>query len=145
MRLKAFILCMLLACGISTSSAKGFVVYGNDPVITKVLDLPMNEEFTVIADDGKAYHADLGVMYDEFSLFWVPIWNYGDKKYVLFTDTKVGEYDNTYVDLTSEDVAYLQSQFGGIPTEPELPFWNAFGGKLILLLLLVIGIFFNKD
>lgn len=145
MRLKAFILCLFLVCGISTSSAKGLILYGNDPVVTKVLDLPMNDDYTVVAQDGQSYHANLGVMYDEFSLFWIPIWNYGEKKYVLFTDTKVGEYDYTYADLSAEDVAYLQSQFGGIPTEPELPFWNAIGGKLILLLVILLIGFFNKD
>lgn len=146
MKLKVLFFCLLLFCGVSTSSAKGVIVYGNDPVVTKVLDLPINDAFTIVAENGQSYHANLGVMYDEFSLFWVPIWNYGEMKYVLFTDTKIGEYDYTYVDLSAEDVAFLQSQFGGIPTEPELPFWNAIGGKLVLLLLiLVIGVFFNKD
>lgn len=145
MKLKTLILCMLLVCGVCTSQAKGIIFYGNGPEVTKVKDLPMTEEFALVAENGQVYHANLGVMHDEFSLFWVPIWNYGDMKYVLYTDTKIGNVDYTYVDLSPSDVAYLQSQFGGIPTEPELPFWNAFGGKLIILGLIIVGWFFKND
>lgn len=38
--------------------------------------------------------------------------------------------------LNSDWIHYLQSRFSGIPTEPELPFWNRIGGKLV-----IIGIF----
>lgn len=69
--------------------------------------------------------------------------NYGDYKYVMFTKTKIGNYDYTYADLSKEDISYLQSQLSGIPNEPSLPFWDAYGGKLlaagILFILFLIG------
>lgn len=131
--------------GLSTTKMQAApVIYGNGQEITKIKELPNTEDYTLTAQDGRTYHGDLGILHDEFSLFWIPIWNYGDYKYVLYTDTKVGSNDYTYVDLDDSDIAYLQSRFSGIETEPTLPFWNAIGGKLALIAILaVIGMVKN--
>lgn len=132
-------LVILIITSATKVSAKGGlpIVYGDGEHVAKVLDLPQREEFMIQATDGKWYHADLGVLHEQFSLFFIPLFNYGTEKYVLYTDTKIGEYDFTYADLDSEEVAYLQSEFGGISSTPELPFWDAWGGKLLALGIVV--------
>lgn len=139
------IITLVLSLVITKANAKGriSILYGNGPEISLVKELPSSDEFVVQASDGKWYHADLGVSYNQFSLFYIPIWNYGDYKYVLYTKTKVGEYDYTYADLSKDDIAYLQSKFSGIPNEPSLPFWDAYGGKLLVVALVFILIAFS--
>ena len=142
--MKKFLFLLLFCFTCTFVQAKGVILYGNGEEISMVLSLPNQEDFLITCDDGRDYHADLGVMYNQFSLFYIPVWNYGDYKYVLYTDKKVGKYDFTYVDLGKDEVEYLQTLYGGIPDEPELPFWDAYGGKLLILLLLVIGIAYNN-
>lgn len=113
------------------------IPYSNGEDIVKVMDLPREDQFA-IESNGMLYHADLGIMHDQFSLFWIPLVNYGTEKYVLFTDKKIGEYDMIYADLSSSDIEYLQNTFGGIPTKPKLPFWHAWGGKLLVFGLIVV-------
>lgn len=85
--------------------------------------------------------------FKQFSLFYIPVWNYGDYEYVLYTDTKIGDADYTCASLSRDEVSYLQSLYSGIPDEPELPFWDAIGGKILLAFIafLIIGWMANKD
>ena len=136
--MRNFVVAFLLLCCPLVIHAKIPIFYGDGDEITKVLSLPSSEEFTVTAADGKLYHADLGILRKQFSLFYIPVWNYGRMRYVLYTDTKVGEYDWTYYDLSRDDIAYLQSRFSGIPDKPKLPFWDAIGGKLVLLSIVFV-------
>lgn len=114
------------------------IIYSSGEEVVKVVELPYREEFQIQAGDGNTYHADLGILHKQFSIFWIPLFNYGDEQYVLYTDSKVGKYDYTYFCLTPDDIAYLQSQIGGIPSTPELPFWDVWGGKLLLLLIFFV-------
>ena len=120
------------------------ILYSNGIEGEKVLDLPQRDEFTIQAENGNSYHADLGILHEQFSIFWIPLLNYGEEKYVLFTDKKVGDYDFLYADLDQDDIVYLQSIFGGIPSTPELPFWDAWGGKLLAFALIGILWFIGK-
>ena len=142
MKIKVFVLLTLLVATSASASAKGGIpiLYSDGEEIEKVKDLPLREEFMIIANDGRAYHADLGILHEQFSLFYIPLINYGTERYVLYTDQKIGEYDQTYWELSREEIAYLQSEIGGIPSTPQLPFWDKWGGKL--LLIGIIGIIF---
>lgn len=111
-------------------------LYSNGIDIEKVLDLPTRDEFEIQAPNGRYYHGNLGIMHEQFSLFWIPLYNYGENKYVLYSDVKNGDYDFTYVELSRDDIEYLQSEIGGIPSNPELPFWDVWGGKLLVLAIL---------
>ena len=139
---KIFLLLLIGLCfSIVRVEAKGGIpiLYSNGEEIEKLLDLPHKDEFEIQANNGNWYHANLGIMHEQFSVFWIPLFNYGEEKYVLYTDTKIGDYDYTYVELDKDDIAYIQSEVDGVPTDPELPFWDAWGGKL--LVLAIIGIF----
>lgn len=138
MKLRLLLMCMLISFSITKVNAKGVIFYSTGETVEKVMDLPQREEFTLQTEDGRLIHANLGIMHEQFSIFWVPLWNYGKEKYVLYNDTKQGEYDYTYCDLTRDDVAYLQSQFGGIPVVPELSFWTVYGGKIVAVIILLV-------
>jgi len=98
----------------------GVIIYSNGEKIEVVKKLPADATI-----DGT--HFNLGVMYDQFSIFWVPIWNYGEIKYVLINDK-----EDTYYDITEEDIEILKTDFDvDIPEKPSIGFWNKIGGKLI--------------
>jgi hypothetical protein len=143
MKLRLLLMCMLISFSAIKVNAKGVIIYSTGETVEKVMDLPQREEFMLQTEDGRLIHANLGIMHDQFSIFWVPLWNYGAEKYVLYNDTKQGKYDYTYADLTKDEVAYLQSEFGGIPTIPELSFWTVYGGKILAALILGCILFFK--
>lgn len=134
--MKRFILAMLILFSIGSLQkieAKGVIVYGLGETISKVQDLP--EECTM-GDE----HVNLGVMYEQFSLFWMPIWNYGDVQYVLFNDK-----EDTYWDLDEEMIEILKSDFGAqMDEEASVPFWTKIGGKPIIILLILFFFFRSR-
>lgn len=88
---------------------------------------------------------NFGLTFEQFSLFYVPIWNYGEVEYALYDDA-----NQTIYSLEEEDVAFLKDEYGWeLDENPSLSLWNRFGGKLILLvviLLVVVGwIWKNKE
>jgi len=112
---------------VSSVSAKGIIFYSNGEKIEVVKKLPDD----AVMDDGE--HVNLGVMYNQFSIFWIPMWNYGETKYVLINDAK-----DTYYDLDAEDLEMIRSDFNvKISDKPSIGFWNKIGGKLIWGLLIV--------
>lgn len=137
---KRILLIMTAVLLMTASEAKAGIpiIYSNGEEIEKVLELPQKDEFEIQASNGNWYHADVGILHKQFSVFWIPLINYGEEKYVLYSNTKVGEYDFTYAELDQDEIEYLQKEFSGLPSTPELPFWDAWGGKLLLLLLVLI-------
>ena len=116
----SFTLFIALCCMTNTASAKGVIIYSNGEKIETVKKLPDN---ALINDE----HVNLGVMYEQFAIFWVPMWNYGETKYVLINDKK-----DTYYDLDEEDIDILKDEFSvNIPDKPAIGFWNKIGGKII--------------
>ncbi len=120
-------------------------VYGDH--VIKVLDLPNTEEFIIkgdVSDNqfelmGTELCGDLGIAHKQFCIVF-PLWNYGEPKYVLYRDKNM--YDASSVDyysipLSDEDIAYFHELYG-IPLTPQIPFWDKWGGKLVILLLLIL-------
>jgi len=120
----------------NTASARGIIIYSNGEKIEVVKQLPENAIY-----DGQ--HVNLGVMYNQFAIFWIPMWNYGETKYVLVNDKK-----DTYYDLTAEDSEILKTNFNvEIPQNPTIGFWNKTGGKLIwiaVILVIASGWWFSR-
>ncbi|MDR0232519.1 MAG: hypothetical protein LBI82_10425 [Dysgonamonadaceae bacterium] len=116
----------------NTVSAKGVIIYSNGEKIEVIQKL---DEDVTINDE----HVNLGVMYDQFSIFWIPIWNYGGTKYVLINDKR-----DTYYDLDDEDFETLKTEFNvGIPDIPTIGFWNRAGGKIVWAVVLFAAIFYG--
>lgn len=131
----------LLTILLSATTVNAAIIYSAGETVEKVMELPYINEFKIQASDGKWYDSKVGIMHEQFSLFWIPLINYGEERYVLYTDQKIGKYDYTYMDLSKEDIEFLHDAFG-LPLHPKLHFWDAWGGKilfLMLVLLLIIG------
>jgi len=120
----------------NTASAKGIIIYSNGEKIEEVKQLP---DSVILNDE----HVNLGVMYKQFSIFWIPMWNYGETKFVLINDKK-----NTYYDLTEEDIEMLKTEFNvEVPQKAAIGFWNKTGGKIVwgaLILLAIFGWFSSR-
>lgn len=127
--MKRFILAILILLGIGSfekAEAKGVIVYGIGETVSMVQEL---EEDCTIDDE----HVNLGVMYEQFSLFWMPIWNYGDVSYVLVNDK-----EDTYWELDDEMIETLKTEFNvNLDEAADIPFWTKVGGKPIIILLIL--------
>jgi len=136
--------CLFLFICIDAKASDFPIIYSNGETFEKVLTLPNTEEFQFEYSE-RMYHGDLGIRYDQFCLFWIPLFNYGDKKYVLFNERKD---DYVYVELTNDGIKYLQDIYGSstIPNTPKPSFWNEWGGKLVALLIIALAWFlFSPD
>lgn len=129
-----------------------FVMNGNAAYISKIYDLPKIEAFETEVENNQrsgetvTVHLNLGVMVDDqFSLFGIPLWNEGEPKYVLYHQmgtVHTSKFDFTnylYIDLNEDDVAAIEEMVPGldVPSNPQLPFWDRIGGKLVFLLILI--------
>ncbi|MDR2885344.1 MAG: hypothetical protein LBU95_00995 [Rikenellaceae bacterium] len=105
------------------------VIYGNGPEFVKLKTLPDS----VTLDDK---HVNFGVAFEEFHIFWIPVWTYGDVEYVAIEDNGKSAYR-----LDEEDLAHLSEAYG-IDTEkkPSVPFWHKIGGKLIWASVIVLAV-----
>ena len=141
---KFLLFSVLLVIVIPMANARGAIIYSNGVTVDKVMDLPQRDEFTIGDDYGNWYHADLGIMHDQFSLFWIPLYNYGENQYVLYRKDN-NEY--LYAPLSKNDIRELRKEFSGIPLTPQLPFWSKWGGKLLALgnIILVLVSELGKD
>ena len=122
---------MLLSMGaVQRAEARGVIIYGAGPTISSVQDLPsevmINEQ-----------HVNLGVIYDQFSLFWIPLWNYGEVKYAFVNDK-----EDTYWDVEEGDIEFLKTEFNvDAPLQAGIPFWTQVGGKPIIVILIAFLIY----
>ena len=119
----------------SNSASAAVILYSNGEKIDVVMELP---DSAVIDNQ----HVNLGVMYNQFSLFWIPLWNYGETRFVLINDK-----EDYYYDLDAEDIQMIEDEFGvDVPEKPKIDSWNKIGGKLVLIALAVgIILFRNRN
>ncbi len=130
MRIVKILLLLLLFTGIAqTASAKGAIVYHTGPKGSTLEMLPAD---AVI--DGQ--HVNFGVVYDQFGLFWLPLWNYGETEYALISDD-----ENTFWSLDEETLEMVKSEYElDIPDTPSIPFWQKVGLKPVVILLFLFFI-----
>lgn len=111
-------------------SARATIIYGNGPEF---------QELTVLPDSVKmdGHHVNYGIAFEQFALFYIPIWNYGEPEFAVYADG-----NSTIYSLEHEDLEYLQQEYGVAIDEAslKLSFWNRFGGKLVVLGVLVIAL-----
>lgn len=132
--MKRLFLVMLILFSVSTvqkAEAKGVIIYGLGETISKTQTLPDD-----VVIDGE--HVNIGVLYEQFSLFWMPIWNYGEVTNVLINDK-----EDTYWEISDEDIEDLKTEFNVEIAEAAIPFWTRVGAKPIIILL-VLFLFFRS-
>ncbi|HEX4494469.1 MAG TPA: hypothetical protein VIE43_02265 [Thermoanaerobaculia bacterium] len=124
----AIVVAILMAGARRASAIPIFFSWGDEKVI-KVADFPNTEDFKT--REGK--HIDAGYRYKQFSLFFVPVWNY-DGQWCGY----VGDSGH-YLELDKAKLDQLAA-FGAskLPDAPRLPAWDSYGGKVLLLVCLVI-------
>ncbi len=128
-RILSLLVVLIFIGATQKAEAKGAVVYHNGPTISKVADLPEDANI-----DGT--HVNLAVMYEQFGLFWLPVWNYGDVVYVLINNA-----EDTYWDVDAELLQSIKTEYNlNIPDTPEIPFWTKVGLKPVLIILLIFMI-----
>lgn len=122
---------LLLTSFFSTQANAIPIVWGTNEKVAKIYDFPQNDNYRV---SGK--HMDLGYKYKAFEIFWIPLHAY-EGKVVGYID------DRTYVGLSSSEVSMLakENNITNLEAISKIPFWDAWGGKLILIVL-VIGFIF---
>jgi|TARA_B100001971_G_C18172753_1_gene528156 hypothetical protein len=126
-----------------------FIFFGwGDEKIVKVMDYPNTDDFYIEKDYlnevFKGYditfdsfrYLDLGYRMQQITIFFIPIWNYNGKW--------CGYIGSDSYYLTTLDFDFISSAYGlSIPNKPKLPFWDEYGGKLLLGAILALYIYFS--
>lgn len=145
-------------CASSTVEARYTPVlfgWGGETII-KVMDFPNTPAFQTVVDFSPApgrppepfipgqtrrtgketVYVDVGLIYKTFTVFFLPLWNY-DIRWVGY----IGMSDN-YLEFTKEELDELAADIGmQLPQTPDLPFWDSYGGKLVVLtVILIVGL-----
>lgn len=113
-------------------SAKGVIFYSTGDHIEVVKELP--EDMKIGKD-----HVNIGVAYEQFSIFWLPLWNSGEPQYVLVTDD-----EKNYYSLDAEQAKGLIEEFD-LPQNPKPSFWNQVGLKPIAIFIILLIIWSYYD
>ena len=109
------------------------IIWGPKEKIAKVTDFPNTDTYK--ATNGN--FVDAGVKYTTFEVFAIPLYNY-NQSWAGY----VGR-DDTYMRMTRDELMVLATSAGvTLPRAPPLPFWDAWGGKLIAAGLLLSLIYF---
>ncbi len=113
------------------ASARGIIIYGNGDELSTLEKLPT--EF--MNDSGE--HYNFGVYYKSFSLFWLPVWNYGEYKYALVNDA-----EDSWIELSIEEAKELGEELNfEVADKPTLPLGVRIGLKPVILLLILFGLY----
>lgn len=124
-KLILFIFMLFCLGAMQSVDAKGVIVYSTGPNIETVERLPDTAKF----EDGT--HFNLGIMYDQFGLFWMPVWNYSEAEYVLISDD-----GKIYYELDESALAEVSKEFNlEIKDKPSPSLWNKIGLKPVLVIL----------
>lgn len=110
--------------------AKIPIIYSTGEALTKVETLPKE----AVSDDGT--HFNLGIYHNQFSIFYMPMWNYGDPQYALINDKK-----DQYIVLDQEGVKEVSKEYNlQLSETPSLPWTTKIGGKPIIILILLFSL-----
>lgn len=127
MKTKIIIAALLLMCLVPAKSKAGGI-----PILYQTGE-EIEPVTSIYTDDG---YVHVGVFYHYVKVFWLPLVN-TEKKYVIYQG-------NSYQELSNMEIEYLCDYYD-LPFKPRLPFWQAWGGKLVLLLILAGGIWIKMS
>lgn len=113
------------------------IPYSNGPKIVFAKQLPNEKKYQIQASDGSWHHADIGIMFNQYSIFFIPLYNYGGAKYVLFSNNDI---DGTTYSEEGGNAVIAELNFNGVhlPDPPKLPFWDETGGKLVWASIIIV-------
>ena len=129
-----FLLILLLA-GLGSGC-----ITGTSERIIKVADFPDKPEFQreikqQNAVTSEKFYIDAGYAWTQTTYFWCPITN-DTGRYV----GHVGK-DDKFLPMSPEEINRMAKTAQVVlPQSPSLPFWDAYGGKLVGLVILIVVI-----
>lgn len=129
-----FIAALLLAVVSIESQARARITVGKHQKIEKVADLPDSTYYEV--EEGK--FIDLGCIYTVYEVAGIPV-------YTVEEEQLVGFVGDTYYDLDDEIKGIIKQDIKADDLESlnKMPFWDSWGGKLVILGVVVIIVAYN--
>lgn len=112
---------------------------------TKVAQTDYLSDNSELNFGGSSYHANVGLIYRQLVICYIPIWNYGKPHYVLFSKVDDGKYNCITAELNDDDRKYLEENDVYLSASPGLPFWDELGGKLVAGAVVVFLIFLYSN
>ena len=136
-RILFFAIFLMLTSGavFAKGSVPVFFGWGGDSFY-KVADLPDTYEYQY-----NDHYVDIGVVYKGITIFFVPIWQY-DIRYVGV----IPNNDESYYEFSEDEIRKMaQSANISIPplSQVKLDFWTAWGGKIVLGLIIALFLLYN--
>jgi len=100
--------------------------FGGEKIV-KIQDLPDTE--ILLTNDGE--YIDAGCVFKQVSIFFIPLLNY-DLQWCGYIGS-----NSSYIDLSEEELREI-SKDGNFKMvkKIKLPFWHAYGGKILLFVLI---------
>ena len=138
MKIRAILLSFLLLIPSSAAFAKVGLVFWSwgGENFYKVADLPDTFQFKVNND-----FVDIGVIYKSVDIFFLPVWQ-SDMRYVAVIPNNT----DSYYDFSEAEIMQMaRSASISIPpvSQIQLDFWTAWGGKIVLLLLIAVFVMYS--
>ena len=104
--------------------------------MVKVADFPDTSRFQTT--DGRFF--DAGLIYKQISVYSIPIWNYDVRWAGYINGSRYVDYNRSQLERLAR-IAQVS-----LPDDAELPFWDSYGGKLLVgfSLALLTGWLFSE-
>lgn len=131
MRKILFLSVILLTVFAFETQARIRIPVGEYQKIEQVAELPDSAYYET--KDGK--HINLGYMYTVYEVAFVPLWTTDEGKIVGYE-----KESDTYYDLDEEMISTIKEDIKveNLDSLKSMPFWDAWGGKLIVIGIIVI-------
>ena len=119
---------------IPNQSAEAFIYDYDGENIVKIMELPDTDKFKT----SEGYYFDVGAVYKRFRIMGIPIWNY-DVRWCGYVESRT-QY-REYITFTYDEMKQY-TDAASLPLEDniQLPFWDAWGGKLLIVVAIALAI-----
>ncbi|MEP6789405.1 MAG: hypothetical protein ABJB40_13285 [Acidobacteriota bacterium] len=131
-RQKVLVLAVIALVAVGSACSRG------DRII-KIADLPQTPDFEVdsrpqyapLSMPAQKTHIDIGYTWKQNSLLFLPIFN-DNGRYVAYTGSEA-----QYIEFKKGELEEWTAKANvTLSTNPSIPFWDAWGGKILLIVLI---------
>ncbi len=121
------LLCGFLFSNQASAKLKIPIFYSNGTTFKTIHKLPDSVKI-------EGQHVNMGIAFDQFSIFWMPLWNYGTIQYVVVADN--GE---TAWPLQAEELSFLKDTYKlDLKEKPSIPLGTQIGLKPVVLIIIAL-------
>lgn len=137
-KIRFFLMTMVFGLSMFTTIAHAgppvFFSWGGEKIVM-VMPLPNMQEFQLKTGE----HVDIGYRFSQITIFFIPVWNYEEHWCgYIGTDKRYMDYDKATLDDAARSASLT------IPTGSPIPFWDAYGGKLVFAILVLLSLTYKK-